>query len=89
MVPNLIYLHIVIFRMTSFNDLSQLKMACCVELRTEDIKSLWSVLFLLLSYSGLIALVDVSGENRHGVIRLLLGGVNFHTHGLGLTPEGQ
>jgi hypothetical protein len=42
-----------------------------------------------MSCSGLIALVDISGENRYRVVRLLLGGVNFHTHGLGLTPEGQ
>jgi hypothetical protein len=46
------------------------------------------MLFLLLPYGRLIALVDISGENRYRVIQLL-GGVNFHTHGLGLTPEGQ
>jgi hypothetical protein len=51
-------------------------------------KSLWSVLFLPLSCSRLIALVDISGENRYEVVRLLLSGVGVYIHGLGLTPEG-
>jgi hypothetical protein len=55
----------------------------------EDNESLWSVLFLLLSCSGLIALVEVSGKIRYGVVRSLLDSADFHAHGLGLTPGGQ
>jgi hypothetical protein len=47
------------------------------------------VLFLLLSRSGLIALVEVSGEIRYWVERLLLSGGDFYTHSLGLTPENS
>lgn len=50
---------------------------------------LWSQLFLLLSCGGFVAPVEVSGECCYGVVRLLLGGVDCHAHGLGLTSEGQ
>ena len=58
-------------------------------LRTEGIVPLWSELFLLLSCGGFVALVEVSGESCYGVVRLLLGGVDCHAHGLGLPSEGQ
>jgi hypothetical protein len=35
-----------------------------------------------------VALVEVSGESRYGVVRLLLGGIDCYAHGLGLTLEG-
>ena len=47
------------------------------------------MLFLLLSCRGLITLLDISGEICYRVVQLLLGVVNFHTHGLGLTLERQ
>ena len=50
---------------------------------------LWSEFFLLLSCSGLIALVEVSGKSQYGVVQSLLGGVDFYAHGHGLTLEGQ
>jgi hypothetical protein len=58
-------------------------------LRTEGVVPLWSELFLLLSCGGFVALVEVSGESCYGVVRLLLGGVDCHAHGLGLHLEGQ
>jgi hypothetical protein len=66
-----------------------LQRACCVKLRTEGIVPLWSELFLLLSCSRFVVLVEVSGESCYRVVRLLLGGVDYHAHGLGLTLEGQ
>jgi hypothetical protein len=64
-----------------------LQRACCVELRTEGIVPLWSKLFPLLSCGRFVALVEVSGKSRYGVV--LLGGVDCYSHGLGLTSEGQ
>lgn len=34
-------------------------------------------------------LVEVFGESCYGVVRLLLGSVDCHAYGLGLTSEGQ
>jgi hypothetical protein len=50
---------------------------------------LWSELFLLLSCGRFIALIKVPSESCYRVVRLLLGGINCHAHGLGLTSEGQ
>jgi hypothetical protein len=34
-------------------------------------------------------MVEVSGESRYEVVRLLLSGVDCHAHGHALTSEGQ
>jgi hypothetical protein len=47
-----------------------------------------SKLFLLLSCSWFVALVEVSGESLYGVVQLLLGSVNYHAYSLGLNLEG-
>jgi hypothetical protein len=50
---------------------------------------LWGELFLLLSSSGFITLVDESGESRYVVVRLLLASVDCHAHSLGLFFGGD
>ncbi len=48
---------------------------------------LWSKLFLLLSCGGFVALVNVSSKSHYRVVRLLLGSVDCHAHGLGLISK--
>jgi hypothetical protein len=45
--------------------------------------------FLLLLCDRFVALIEVFSESCYRVVRLLLGSVDCHTHGLGLTSEGQ
>jgi hypothetical protein len=48
-----------------------------------------SKLFLLLSCGGFVALVEVSGESRYSVVRLLLDVISWQAHGYSFALEGR